>query len=62
MSPGTRRKKLIKTGNGVTLGVTIDFNATALCFLAPDATHVVVEEHPTQNMLLVKITAEEVIR
>lgn len=52
------RIELLKTPDGATTGLIIKINAGDLFFLDPNATHVRVVSHPTQNGLNLEITGE----
>lgn len=51
--------ELLKTADGATTCLIIRVNAGDLLFLDPNATHVKVVMHPTQNRVNLEITGAE---
>lgn len=55
-------RKLLKTPDGAIAGVVIKINAGDLFFLDPNATHVSVVMHPTQNGVKLEITGVRTVK
>ncbi|MCK4500135.1 hypothetical protein KAU11_06520 [Candidatus Babeliales bacterium] len=58
---GKNMVELLKTPDGATTGLIIKINVGDLFFLDPNATHVQVTRHPTENGIDLKIRGAEVI-